>query len=224
MVGFIRTIIMYTLVIIVMRCMGKRQIGQLQPYEFVIALMISDVASIPMQDAAVPLWNGIIPILSLLILQLLISFLIMKHKSIRNFVCGRPCVLIRRGTIIESALRDQMYNLDDLLEALRVKGYPKVNDIMMAVLENNGDLSVLPYSRAEPIQRSDLCIQTSENLITDLIVGGYVMEDNLALCGISHKMLHTEIEKCGARSVQDVFYCYIDADGAFYTQLKEQVK
>ena len=113
MVGFVRTIIMYTLVIIVLRCMGKRQIGQLQPYEFVIALMISDVASIPMQDIAVPLWNGIIPILSLLLLQLILSFLIMKHKSIRNLICGRPCVLVRRGTIIESALRNQMYNLDD---------------------------------------------------------------------------------------------------------------
>ncbi|MBR5280535.1 MAG: DUF421 domain-containing protein, partial [Clostridia bacterium] len=200
MVGFARTIIMYTLVIIVMRCMGKRQIGQLQPYEFVIALMISDVASIPMQDIAVPLWNGIIPILSLLLLQLIISFLILKHKSIRNWVCGRPCVLIRRGTILESALRNQMYNLDDLLEALRVKGFPKVDDVMMAVLENNGELSVLPYSRAEPPQRSDFGLQTAENLITDLIVGGYVMKDNLALCGISKETLKGEIVKCGGKS------------------------
>ncbi len=224
MVGFVRTIIMYTLVIIILRCMGKRQIGQLQPYEFVIALMISAVASIPMQDTAVPLWNGIIPILSLLLLQLILSFLIMKHKSIRNFICGRPCVLIRRGTIIESALRNQMYNLDDLLEALRVKGFPKVDDVMMAVLENNGELSVLPYSRAEPPQRSDLGLQASENLITDLIVGGYVMKDNLALCGISKELLRGEIVKSGGKSFDDVFYCYVDAEGVFYTQLKEQVR
>ncbi len=224
MVGFVRTILMYTLVIIVLRCMGKRQIGQLQPYEFVIALMISDVASIPMQDIAVPLWNGIIPILSLLFLQLILSFLIMKHKSIRNIICGRPCVLIRRGTIVESALRNQMYNLDDLLEALRVKGFPKVDDVLMAVLENNGELSVLPYSRAEPPQRSDLSIQTSENLVTDLIVGGYLMRDNLALCGISKETLKGEIVKCGGKSFDDVFYCYVDAEGVFYTQLKEQAR
>lgn len=221
MVGFFRTIIMYTFVIVVMRCMGKRQAGQLQPYELVIALMISDVASIPMQDNSVPLWNGIIPILTLLILQLVISFSILKFKKIRNFVCGRPCVLIRRGVIIESALRDQMYNLDDLLEALRVKGYPKVNDVMMAVLENNGELSILPYALAAPVERADLSLTASEDLITDLIVGGYLLEDNLALCGVDRDLLREEIRKCGARSFRDVFYCYVDADGAFFTQLKE---
>ena len=221
MVSFVRTIIMYVIVIFVMRCMGKRQIGQLQPYEFVIALMISDLAALPMQDSATPLMSGIIPILSLLLAQLTISFFIMKNKRFRGFICGRPSVVIRNGDVVEKNLRNEMYNLDDLLEALRLKGYPSVNDVLLATLENNGELSVIPYSRADTVRREDLQIQAAEGVVTDPIVGGYLVEENLNTVQIAPQTLVEEIQKAGADSIQDVFYCYVDSEGSFFTQLKK---
>lgn len=214
---------MYVFVIFVMRCMGKRQIGQLQPYEFVLALMISDLAALPMQDSAIPLWSGVIPILSLLLMQLTISILILKSRTLRNLLCGKPCIMIKNGSILEKNLRDQMYNIDDLLEALRLKGYPDVHNILLAILENNGDLSVLPYARAGTVTRDDLDIVTSEDFIMDLVIDGLVLSENMKVAGIDQKILEEEIKKAGGRSVKDVFYCYLNGKGNFSTQLKEKV-
>lgn len=220
MVSFIRTIIMYLIVIFVMRLMGKRQIGQLQPYEFVIALMISDLAALPMQDSAIPLWSGIVPILSLLLLQLSISYGVLKLKAVRGFFCGKPCVMIKNGVVIEKNLRNQMYTLDDLLEALRLKGYPDVQSVQLAILENNGDLSVLPVSAAQNVTRGDLDIREPSDIVTDIIIGGCVMEDNMELLNIDKKMLREELDKNGIRSARDVFYCYVNGAGQFVIQKK----
>lgn len=220
MVSFIRTIIMYLIVIFVMRLMGKRQIGQLQPYEFVIALMISDLAALPMQDSAIPLWSGIVPILSLLLLQLSISYGVLKLKTVRGFFCGKPCVMIKNGVVIEKNLRNQMYTLDDLLEALRLKGYPDVQTVQLAILENNGDLSVLPVSASQNVTRGDLDIKEPSDIVTDIIIGGCVMEDNMELLNIDKKMLREVLGKNGVRSAKDVFYCYVNGAGQFVVQKK----
>ncbi len=201
LVSFIRTIIMYLLVVLVMRLMGKRQIGQLQPYEFVIALMISDLAALPMQDSSIPLWSGVVPILSLLLMQLLISFGVLKSNRIRRFMCGRPCVMVRDGVIIEKNLSDQMYTLDDLLEALRMKGCPDVRNVKLAVLENNGELSVLP-----------------EGGVTDIVIGGCVIRENMKRAGITREALDEAVRSCGASSVKDVFYCYVNGSGEMTAQ------
>lgn len=218
MVSFVRTIIMYLLVVLVMRIMGKRQIGQLQPYEFVIALMISDLAALPMQDSSIPLWSGIIPILSLLLMQLTISYSVLKLKKVRSFLCGKPCIMIRNGVIIEKNLRDQMYTLDDLLEALRIKGYPDVQNVQIAILENNGDLSVLPVSESLGVTRGDLGIDKSPDGVTNIIIGGCVMEENMKLAGIDRKMLEEVIHSYGASSLKEVFYCYVNGAGKIIVQ------
>ena len=227
MVSFIRTIIMYLIVIFVMRLMGKRQIGQLQPYEFVIALMISDLAALPMQDSAIPLWSGIVPILSLLLLQLSISYGVLKLKTVRGFFCGKPCVMIKNGVVIEKNLRNQMYTLDDLLEALRLKGYPDVQTVQLAILENNGDLSVLPVSASQNVTRGDLDIKAPSDIVTDIIIGGardlafcFYYKDNMELLNIDKKMLREELGKNGVRSAKDVFYCYVNGAGQFVVQKK----
>lgn len=220
MVSFIRTIIMYLIVIFVMRLMGKRQIGQLQPYEFVIALMISDLAALPMQDSAIPLWTGIVPILSLLLMQLSISFGVLKLKPMRSFLCGKPCLMIKNGIVIEKNLRNQMYTLDDLLEALRLKGYPDVQTVQLAILENNGDLSVLPKSDSQNVTRGDMSIQGASDIVTDIIIGGCLLDDNMKLLNIDKKMLKEALDKNGVHSYKDVFYCYVNGEGQFVVQKK----
>ena len=222
MVSFTRTIIMYLIVIMVMRIMGKRQIGQLQPYEFVIAIMISDLATLPMQDGAIPLWTGIVPILSLLLLQLCISFGVLKIKKIRSFFCGKPCIMIKNGLIIENNLRNQMYTLDDLLEALRIKGYPDVRKIQLAILENNGELSVIPKGEEQCITRSDMGIKPTSEVVTDLIIGGCLLEDYMELLNVKYDLLMQMIRKNGANTIKEVFYCYIDGEGNFIVQRSEK--
>ena len=219
-VSFVRTIIMYSIVILVMRIMGKRQIGQLQPYEFVIAIMISDLATLPMQDSAIPLWTGIVPILSLLLLQLCISFSVLKSKKIRSFFCGKPCIMVKNGLIIEENLRNQMYTLDDLLEALRLKGFPDVKSVQLAILENNGELSVLPTSEAQEITRGDMNIKAPSDVVTDLIIGGCLLEDNMELLNIKMELLMSELHRYGLNKIEDVFYCYVNGAGKIVVQKK----
>lgn len=220
MVSFVRTIIMYAIVILVMRIMGKRQIGQLQPYEFVIAIMISDLATLPMQDSAIPLWTGIVPILCLLLLQLCISFSVLKSKRVRGFLCGKPCIMIKNGVIIEENLRNQMYTLDDLLEALRIKGFPDVKSVQLAILENNGELSVLPISEAQNVSRGDMSIKAPSDVVTDLIIGGCLLEDNMELLNIRNDLLMHELQKTGLSKIEEVFYCYVNGAGKIVVQRK----
>ena len=220
MVSFVRTIIMYAIVILAMRIMGKRQIGQLQPYEFVIAIMISDLATLPMQDSAIPLWTGIVPILCLLLLQLCISFSVLKSKRVRGFLCGKPCIMIKNGVIIEENLRNQMYTLDDLLEALRIKGFPDVKSVQLAILENNGELSVLPISEAQNVSRGDMSIKAPSDVVTDLIIGGCLLEDNMELLNIRNDLLMHELQKSGLSKIEEVFYCYVNGAGKIVVQRK----
>lgn len=210
---------MFLFIIVIMRLMGKRQIGQLQPYELVIAMMISDLASIPLQDVSIPIMNGLLPILTLTILQILISFLILKFKTLRNIICGKPCVLVKHGKIIKENLKKQMYNLDDLLEALRLQGSPDVSEIMLAVLENNGNVSIVLYPEKSPAIREDVTQKTMpKGVLTDIIIGGYVMKDNMKILNISKRMLLEEIGKKGYKSPRNVFYCYIDGEGTWNIQ------
>ena len=211
---------MYAIVILAMRIMGKRQIGQLQPYEFVIAIMISDLATLPMQDSAIPLWTGIVPILCLLLLQLCISFSVLKSKRVRGFLCGKPCIMIKNGVIIEENLRNQMYTLDDLLEALRIKGFPDVKSVQLAILENNGELSVLPISEAQNVSRGDMSIKAPSDVVTDLIIGGCLLEDNMELLNIRNDLLMHELQKSGLSKIEEVFYCYVNGAGKIVVQRK----
>lgn len=211
---------MYAIVILAMRIMGKRQIGQLQPYEFVIAIMISDLATLPMQDSAIPLWTGIVPILCLLLLQLCISFSVLKSKRVRGFLCGKPCIMIKNGVIIEENLRNQMYTLDDLLEALRIKGFPDVKTVQLAILENNGELSVLPISEAQNVSRGDMSIKAPSDVVTDLIIGGCLLEDNMELLKIKNDLLMHELQKSGLSKIEEVFYCYVNGAGKIIVQRK----
>lgn len=141
----IRTIFLYALVILVMRLMGKRQIGELQPYEFVITIMISDLAALPMQDTRLPLILGIIPIVTLLFIKTVLTQLQLKSQAARKFLEGEPSILICKGKINFKALKSQQINLDELMEELRLAGYFDLNEIEYGILENTGQMSFLTY-------------------------------------------------------------------------------
>ena len=143
-ISFIRTVILYILVVIGLRTMGKRQIGEMQPSELVVAIMISDLATIPMQETGIPLFSGVIPIFTLIIMEILLSQFSLKNKKFRRIMTGKPNVIIHNGKILREEMKKIRFNMDDLNEQLRIQGYTGIKDINFAILETNGQLSIIP--------------------------------------------------------------------------------
>lgn len=155
-VTMLRTVILYLLVVIGLRIMGKRQIGEMQPSELVVAIMISDLASIPMQEIGIPLLSGIIPIFTLIIMEITLSQISLKSRKFRHILSGKPNVIIHNGQIQKDEMKKIRFNNDDLKEQLRIQGYTKISDIHFAILETNGQLSIIPKSQKQPVTISDL--------------------------------------------------------------------
>ncbi|MCK9478117.1 MAG: DUF421 domain-containing protein [Firmicutes bacterium] len=155
-ISFVRTIILYLLVIIVVRIMGKRQVGELEPIELVVTIMISELAAIPMQETGIPLTTGIVPIFTLLVLEVLLSFTEMKNKKIRRFIKGVPSILIYEGNMLIEEMKSIRFNRDDLMEELRLSGYANIADVQYGILETNGRLSVIPKKENKPLVQKDI--------------------------------------------------------------------
>ena len=221
----IRAIILYFIVMFVMRVMGKRQIGELQPFELVIALMISELAAMPMQDTDIPLFHAIIPIITLLVLEILISTLQLKSEVARIIFCGKPSILIEKGKINISELKNNRLNINDLLEELRLKGYYNIEDIEYAILETDGQTSIIPKSELEPATRKDLNIKTTQDTLpVTLILDGKINTNNLKLINKNKSWLNSQLKKENIKSVDQVFLALLDAKGKLVFQLKKEGK
>lgn len=195
-ITFIRSIILYLIVLVIMRLMGKREIGQLQPFELAISIMISELASIPMTDIGIPLINGIIPILGLLLMHLLISFLNLKSTKIRELVCGKPSILIYRGKIDEKKLRKERFTLNELEEKLRSNNVMDIGDVEYAILETSGDVSVILKPNKRNTTPEDFNIMPEyEGISYDLVIDGKVLNDNLKKLGKDYNWLKKQTLK-----------------------------
>jgi len=218
---FTRTLILFAIVVVTMRVMGKRQIGELQPFELAVAILISDLAAVPMQNTGIPLLNGIIPILTLLIGQMALSFISLKSIKARGVICGKPRILIANGKIQEDELRKEMFTLSDLLEQLRIKNTPNIADVEFAILETNGQLSVIPKSQKRAVNSEDLNISTNyEGLPLDLIVDGNINYTNLEKIHLDKAWLLDELKKFGIDNPDIVLFASIDSQGKLYWQNK----
>lgn len=216
---FIRTTILYTLVVIVMRLMGKRQIAELQPYEFVITIMISDLAALPMQDIRLPLILGVIPILTLLLLKNLLSQLQLKSQTARKLIDGEPTILINKSKIVYNAIKRQQLNIDELMEQLRLEGYFNLSEIQYAILENNGELSILPSSN------NNLNSQNSplgNNLPKILISDGKINKNSLTSIGKDKQWIENVLKTHNITNIKDVLIAMYDTNGKFQYQLFDE--
>ncbi|MFA7467179.1 MAG: DUF421 domain-containing protein [Desulfotomaculaceae bacterium] len=217
----IRTLILYVAVLVVMRIMGKREIGQLQPMELVVALMIADLAAIPMQNTGIPLLSGLIPIIVLMAAQVTLALVSMKSPKVRDIVDGRPSVVVKNGLIMESELRRLRYSINDLLEQLRGKNFPNLADVEFAILETNGQLSVIPKSQKRPLQPCDLHLDTGhEGMPLTIITDGVVNGINLREMNLNEKWMREELHKRGVADVKQVFFANVDTSGKLFFQLK----
>ena len=219
LVLFVRALILYFVVIVAMRIMGKRQIGQLQPFELAIAIMISELAAVPMQNTGIPLINGLIPIVTLLIAQIAMSLISMKSIKARAIICGKPSILIENGKINENELRKEMYTMNDLLEQLRIQSISNIADVEYAILETNGQLSVIPKSQKRPVNPQDLSLPTKyEGLSLDIVIDGKVILKNLEKAGLDENWLNEELNKKGISSLNKVIFASLDTEGGLYYQ------
>jgi uncharacterized membrane protein YcaP (DUF421 family) len=205
--------------------MGKRQIGELQPFELVIAIMVSELASLPMQDTRIPLAHGIIPIITLLLLQAVISVAELKSEKARTLFSGRPSILIKDGKMDIKQLKNDRLNINDLFEELRLQGYYNVEDIEYAILETSGQISVIPKTDLEPVTKQDLNIKCKQDLMpVTLILDGKINYHNLEVINKTSSWLQKELNKNNISSVDTVFVALLDSKGKFFYQLKEGVK
>jgi uncharacterized membrane protein YcaP (DUF421 family) len=218
----IRTMILYFIVVITMRIMGKRQIGEMQPFELVIAIMVSELASLPMQDTRIPLVHGVIPIITLLFLQTVISMAELKSEAARTIFSGKPSIIIKDGKIDIKQLKYDRFNINDLFEELRLQGYYDIENIQYAILETSGQLSVIPKTELEPATKLDLNIKTTQDkLPVTLILDGKVNQHNLKIIEKNNSWLQNQLKKNNIHSVDKVFIALLDSKGKFFYQLKE---
>lgn len=224
LINFFRAIVLYLLVLIVMRLMGKREIGQLQPFELAIAIMIADLASIPMSAPGIPLSNGIVPILGLLVMHLIISIINMKSIKAREIICGKPRILIYRGKIDEKALIKERFTLNELQERLRDKNIVNIGDVEYAILETSGQVTVIQKPNKRQTIPEDFGIMPEyEGITYDLVVDGKIMNKNLGEIGKDYKWLEKEVRKFGY-SPKEALIVTIDGRGQIYSQKKQNKK
>lgn len=218
---FIRTLIIYIFVLIALRLMGKREIGQLQPYELVVTIMIADLASVPMQDVSIPILQGIIPILALVVGQIVISFLNLKSGVMRRIICGKPTIMIEKGKIVEKSLKNQKYTINGLLTQLRVAGYSNLKNIDYAILETSGAISVIPKNKAMPVTKGDMSIKAEySGFPRAYVIDGSYIHENIKVSKFSEKKID-EILKKEKVKLEDVFLLVIDENNEIFLQKKE---
>ena len=221
---FIRAVILYLLVLVTMRLMGKREIGQLQPFELAIAIMIADLASVPMANIGMPLFGGIIPILALLTIYLIISNINLKSVQVRKFICGKPSILIYRGRIDEKVLKREKFTINELQERLRGNGVFSLSDVEFAILETSGQISVIQKPDKRMTIPADFNIMPEyDGIPYDLIVDGKIMYENLDAIHKDYKWLKKEINKFKIEP-ENVLVATYDGKGQIFCQAKEGKK
>ena len=218
----IRSIILYIIVLVVMRLMGKREIGQLQPFELAISIMIADLASIPMSDSGIPITNGIIPILGLLVMHLIISIINMKSIKGRGIICGKPSILIYRGRIDEKVLKKERFTINELEERLRGNNIVNIGDVEYAILETNGQVTVIQKPDKRNTIPADFNIQPEyEGIPYDLVIDGKIMYDNLKQIGKNYEWLRKQVNKFNIKP-EEALLVTLDGKGQMFCQSKSK--
>ncbi|HIR30669.1 MAG TPA: DUF421 domain-containing protein [Candidatus Faecousia faecavium] len=211
--SYLRTLILYLILIFSVRLMGKRQIGQMEASEFVVTMLVANLAAIPMQDAGIPLYSGLVPILTVLGMELVLSGLILRSVFLRRLFCGKPVILIDNGKIISDNLRNTRVTLDELMGHLREKDVLDIQTVQYAILETNGNLSVFPYPKHLPATAKDAGIQAAKQYLPlPIIEDGYLFRKNLEQAGKDETWLKGVLSQHGA-DISDTLLLTIDPSG-----------
>ena len=207
---FIRTLLVYVIMIFAIRLMGKRQIGQMEPSEFVVTMLVANLAAIPMQDGAIPLYSGLVPILTVLGIELVLSALSLRSIGLRKVLCGKPVILIENGKILQDNLRKTRVTLDELTGHLREKDVLDLRSVQYAILETNGNLSVFPYPGDRPASAKEAGIQAKrQSLPITVISDGKLLTQNLSVAKKDMQWVRKVLQEKKAR-IDDTWLLTVD--------------
>ena len=210
-IAVVRTIILYLLIIAGIRLMGKRQVGELEPSELVLALIIADLAAVPMQDFGIPLLAGIIPIFTPLCITMILSVLTMKSIRFRAIICGRPSIIVENGEVNQREMRKNRFTVDELNEELRGQGVTDLSTIKYAILETNGKVSVILYANQRPVSAEQMDLFPDDTGLPMVIINdGRLQADNLKTKGFNDEWLRKRLGEHGVSSVRDVILMTVD--------------
>lgn len=222
LISFIRSVILYLVLIMVVRLMGKRQLGEMEPMEFVVSILIADLASVPMQDTGIPLLSGLIPIQVVLAIELFLSVGTYHSVGLRRFFCGKPVILIEHGKLLQKNMKKTRINPDELTEYLRIQGIVDITTVKFAILETNGAISTLLYPKYEPAAAKDAGVQVDDlQLPITLISGGKLLKNNLKLLGKTAAWLEEQLQNYNC-SVKSVYLMTAEPGGKLYLSIKQE--
>ncbi|SEN35388.1 DUF421 domain-containing protein [Lihuaxuella thermophila] len=224
---FLRTLFIYFFILLMMRVMGKREIGKLSIFDLIVSFMIADISAIVLEETAIPLTRAIIPILTLVALQMIIAYISLKSRRVRHLVEGEPTVLIKDGQIQDAAMAKSRYSVDDLLMQLREKDIPDVSDVEFAILEPTGKLSIFPKEEKRPAMKEDVRSKHSLRhfeMPVPLIIEGKVQDDGLDKIGQTRFWLKNEIQKQGYKDFKEIYFASLNYEGTLYIDRKDPDK
>ncbi|CAH1214686.1 hypothetical protein PAECIP111891_04126 [Paenibacillus allorhizoplanae] len=221
---FLRTVLIYFVVFLMLRIMGKREIGKLSLFDLVISIMIAEIAVFVLEDVKKPLVSGILPMGTLVLIQVVIAYITLKSRTIRVLFDGKPSVLINKGMINRNEMKKHRYNLDDLMLQLRQNKIMNVADVEFAILEPSGKLSVVEKDKNEKETGPEVTKLNNkiryEGLPLPLIMDGKVQDENLEKIGQTRFWLKNQLQEQGARDFKEIFYCSIDHRGRMFLDRK----
>lgn len=221
----IRTIIVYFSLLITMRLLGKRQLGEMELSEFVLAALIADLASLPLQDLGIPMINGLVPIMVLFCCELLIAGVCMKNIQLRAFFSGKPSLLIVRGKIRQGEMHRNRFTPDELMQELRNQGILDISSVEYAVLETDGKLNVVPFAAQRPATAEQLGINVPDESYPFIVINnGRVLQGNLKHLGLDMNWLNKQLKQNGLSSPDQVFLMTADKMGRIYLAESEVKK
>lgn len=225
LIVLIRTLIVFIVLLVAMRLMGKRQLGELEINELVIAILIANFAAHPLQDIAIPLMNGLLPIIVLLCCELIISGAVVRSTRARVLICGKPSILVANGKINQQEMHKNSFTLDELAEELRNQSVVDISTIQYAVLETDGRLNVILYPSERPVCPSQLGLEVPNATYPIIVINnGELMKKNLPLTGRDEKWLQGELKLRNVKKISDVYYMTVDTLGNIYFAKKEKTR
>lgn len=216
----IRTFVLYIIVLIAVSIMGKSELSKMSPFQLVIVFMIAELAAMPIDDPSTSLINGVMAIFTLMLLQVLISFLSIKSEKFKNLVSGKPSILIEKGKLNIKELKKLRITSTDLLEQLRLANCPSLSDVEYAIMEANGQLTVIPKAEQKPLTPKDMGLTVNDGLLPMVVVSdGTVYNENLLAAGVPEELFRQKLRDSGISSYKDIFLAFYDENKAFHVYL-----
>ena len=219
----IRTFVLYIIVLIAVRIMGKSELSKMSPFQLVIVFMIAELAAMPIDDPTTSLINGVMSIFTLMLLQVLISFLSIKSEKFKNLVSGKPSILIEKGKLNIKELSKLRITSTDLLEQLRLENCPSLSNVEYAIMESNGQLTVIPKAEEKPLTPKDMGLTVNEGLLPMIVISdGTLYVKNLLVAGISEEMFRQKLAGAGISSYENIFLAFYDENKVFHVYLHSE--